>query len=603
MRQEIHSMNSGQTRTCQNCKAQFVIEPEDFQFYEKIQVPPPTFCLECRMVRRFVWRNERTLHKAKCGLCGADMFSMYRPESQFPVYCRECWYSDKWDPFAYGMAYDFSEPFFVQFQELMRRVPRLHLWQRNAVNTPYANFLGEAKNVYLAYSTVGSEEVYYSKNTDHSREIYDSLNTMDSERCYGNVFGTKNYETHLSFFTRSCLDSAFLFDCVNCKHCFMSANLRNKTYVIRNRQYSKEAYEAEMKDIDLQKHSVFSALATEFEELRRRSLHRYANIIKSVHATGDVLSNAKNAAYCFDAYDLEDCKYIFRTFSLKDCMDAMNTIQSELVYEYTSGGRNIRNTRFSKEAIDTLNDVDYTDHCASSTQLFGCIGVRNAEHCILNKRYTKEEYGTMRRKVIVHMNEMPYISRVTGDTGQATREIVYKYGEFFPLEFSPFAYNETAAQEYFPLEKDEALRRGYAWRDPDVRSPRVDVAARDLPDNLFDTGDDITQKTISCLHEGRCVEQCTMAFRVIPSECAMYRRVGLPLPRLCPNCRHYERSRMRNPLKLWHRQCACDYATYPNTTKHAHHPEGRCPNEFETSYAPDRKEIVYCESCYNSEVV
>ncbi|KKT07962.1 MAG: hypothetical protein UV85_C0003G0087 [Candidatus Nomurabacteria bacterium GW2011_GWB1_43_19] len=33
MKQEI--------KTCQNCKKDFMIEPEDFNFYEKIKVPPP----------------------------------------------------------------------------------------------------------------------------------------------------------------------------------------------------------------------------------------------------------------------------------------------------------------------------------------------------------------------------------------------------------------------------------------------------------------------------------------------------------------------------------------------------------------------------------
>ncbi|MFH1193084.1 MAG: hypothetical protein V1656_02080 [Candidatus Jorgensenbacteria bacterium] len=41
---------------------------------------------------------------------------------------------------------------------------------------------------------------------------------------------------------------------------------------------------------------------------------------------------------------------------------------------------------------------------------------------------------------------------------------------------------------------------------------------------------------------------------------------------------------------------------YTNTVPHIHG-GGKCPNEFETSYAPERKEIVYCESCYNAEVV
>jgi hypothetical protein len=41
-----------------------------------------------------------------------------------------------------------------------------------------------------------------------------------------------------------------------------------------------------------------------------------------------------------------------------------------------------------------------------------------------------------------------------------------------------------------------------------------------------------------------------------------------------------------NPPKLWHRKCM---------------KEG-CQNEFETSYAPERPEIVYCEKCYQQEV-
>jgi len=44
--------------------------------------------------------------------------------------------------------------------------------------------------------------------------------------------------------------------------------------------------------------------------------------------------------------------------------------------------------------------------------------------------------------------------------------------------------------------------------------------------------------------------------------------------------------KFRNPLRLWTRQCMR---------------EG-CPNTFETSYAPDRPEIVYCEQCYLKEV-
>jgi DNA-directed RNA polymerase subunit RPC12/RpoP len=69
-----------ETKICQNCKNDFIIEPDDFLFYEKIKVPPPTFCPECRMVRRMIWRNCRSLFKRECGSCGKSIISMYHKD-------------------------------------------------------------------------------------------------------------------------------------------------------------------------------------------------------------------------------------------------------------------------------------------------------------------------------------------------------------------------------------------------------------------------------------------------------------------------------------------------------------------------------------------
>jgi hypothetical protein len=40
---------------------------------------------------------------------------------------------------------------------------------------------------------------------------------------------------------------------------------------------------------------------------------------------------------------------------------------------------------------------------------------------------------------------------------------------------------------------------------------------------------------------------------------------------------------------------------YKNTATHFHGAEPSA-NEFETTYAPERPEIVYCEQCYNAEI-
>ena len=100
-----------ENKVCQNCKKDFVIEPDDFDFYEKIKVPPPTFCPECRTQRKLVFRNERTLYKRKCEKCNKDLISMYRQDGPMVVYCRDCWYSDSWNPMSYGKEPDFSTNF------------------------------------------------------------------------------------------------------------------------------------------------------------------------------------------------------------------------------------------------------------------------------------------------------------------------------------------------------------------------------------------------------------------------------------------------------------------------------------------------------------
>ena len=45
-----------------------------------------------------------------------------------------------------------------------------------------------------------------------------------------------------------------------------------------------------------------------------------------------------------------------------------------------------------------------------------------------------------------------------------------EWGEFFPIEISPFGYNETVAQEYFPLSKDDCGEQGWAWREDEETS-------------------------------------------------------------------------------------------------------------------------------------
>lgn len=549
-------------------------------------------------MRRYAWRNERTLYRTTCGGCKKSIFSSYSGEGALTVYCHECYNSDSWDGLNYGREYDFNRPFFEQAIELLRAVPQPNLWHVNSVNSQYSNGTKNAKDCYLSFSIVNSEEAFYCKNVDKSRQTFDCLNLMESERCYWGMFGSQNYDVYYSAFSRSCIDSAFLFDCVNSRHCFMSANLRNREYVFYGKQLTKEEYAAELGKINTGSYKVFQGLVADFKKLYAGALHKYSNTVKSVNSTGNVLSNVKNGKNCFEVFDSEDLRYVGRAFSLKDCMDTNNIAGAELIYEYTNGGDADRNLKLSVASNGALLDCTYIGWCKSSSNLFGCFGVRGKSYCILNKQYTKEEYEKLVPKIIEHMNTMPY----EGKVGR-----IYRFGEFFPIELSPFPYNGSVAQEYYPFSKEELLKRGYNYQEPEEKHPKIDTASTEVPDDIATVSDTILTQVIGCEHGGDCMHQCAGAFRLTPQELVFYRRAKLPVPRQCPNCRHYDRLQWRNPWKLWEGRCQCagvvsSNGKRQNASRHEHG-DNPCTNEFETSYAPNRPETVYCEQCYQAEVV
>ncbi len=590
-------------KVCQNCGALFTIDAQDFAFYEKIKVPPPTFCPECRMVRRLVIRNERTLYKRKCDLCGRDIISMYSGNKPFSVYCPDCWNSDKWSSLNYGRDFNFSKTFFEQYLQLQNVVPRLSLFNLNTIHSEYSNYVLDDKNCYLSFRTGFSENCFF---------VYYCLNGKDSFDCY---FIKKSELLYECFDARNCYNCQFLTDAENCLNCFYSydlkncsnclfcSNLRHKQYYVENRSVTKEQFQKIYDEIIDGSRIKREEAKEKFDSLyKKQSLHRYNKIIKSFGASGENILNCKNVSEVYIANDSENVRYCEDVEATRDAMDVKGPMNAELIYEGSCIDFSSR-IFFSSFCERNNYDIYYSSFCVKSHDCFGCISQKNGEYRILNKQYTKDEYEELVPKIIEHMNSMPYVDK---------KGRVYKYGEFFPPELSPFSYNETIAQEYFPLTKEQALSQGYSWKDREERNLQIDIKTEDLPDNIKDVNDSIINKIIECANahptsniQHQTFSNCTTAFKIIPQELAFYRKMNLPLPRLCPNCRHYERLKQRNPLRLWHRKCMCGGEAsgnvYQNTIPHFHK-DKPCPNKFETTYGPDRSEIVYCEACYKQEV-
>lgn len=576
-----------ETKQCQNCKKDFTIESEDFNFYEKIKVPPPTWCPECRAIRRLIWRNERSLYHNICAFSKKPIISMFSPETKLVVYDRDIWLSDKWDPFDYGVDYDFSRPFFEQFKELLQRVPLANLGNTNMVNTDYANHSLDLRNCFLVYASFVAENVLYSTGVVNVKDSLDLYKVMKSEQCYADVICGSIFNTHFSYDSDECINSMFLTSCLNLQNCLGCVNLRHKSHYIFNKEYTKGDYLKERAKYDFGSYEKLEKFKKDYGEFLATQPRRFASILKSVNVTGDNIMNSKNGRMMFDIFgEVEDSKYVCHVAQgLKNSYDVYGAgARAEFSYEGVDVGLD-----GSKQFFSALNhsclETHYTYMCYGAKFLFGCVGVRNHDYAILNKKYTKTEYEKILPKIIKHMSDVPYID---------AQGRVYKYGEFFPMEISPFAYNETIVQEYYPLDKQLVLDYGLKWKERKERDYKIEIKTKDLSDHIKDVDESMVGKVIECMHQGECNEQCTEAFKIRLEELQFYKAKNVALPRLCSNCRHYQRLKKRNPFKLWHRSCMCE--------NYSHDHNGKCKNEFETSYSPDRPEIVYCEKCYQQEV-
>jgi hypothetical protein len=562
-------------KNCQNCQKEFTIDSDDFGFYEKIKVPPPTFCPECRFIRRFATMNDRVFYKRTCDLTKKDIFSIFPEGTLFPVYETNAWYSDEWDPYQYGMDYDFSRPFFEQFRELENKVPHLALTKQGmSVNSPYTHRVHDLKNCYMLCRATKCNDSFYSYTLENVTDSSDCAWTRRSELCYECVTCERCYNTRFSQDSNDCRDSFFLYACRNCSNCVGCVNLINKEYCIWNQPYTKDEFLEKIKELKLNTFSGLAKFEKEFNEFRKKFPQKAIASIKSENVSGNFFLNCKNVRQSFDCVNVKDGKYLFSIFDAQDCMDFFEWgNKSELIYESGNCGINSSRLSFCLQCWMGAHDLLYCDSCPSSRYCFGCVGLKKGEYAILNKRYTKEEYETLVPKIIEQMKKIPYVDG---------KGIEYRFGEHFPGSLFSFAYNETIAYDFFPLTKEEVIAKGYTWKDRKKKDYKTTIDSSQLPEMIAEVGDSVLDEIINC---GEKDSQYSVgAYRITPGELAFYRRMDLPLPRVCFDVRHMRRVAKRPPFKIIKRNC------------------NKCNIEVETVYTESCAPIIYCEKCYQQEV-
>ena len=526
-------------KTCRKCNQPILITDDDQAFYKKMDVPEPTLCPGCRMQRRTAFRNERNLYKRKCDFSGKEILSIRPPTSKYKVYDQSIWWSDKWDPLEYGQDYDFDKPFFKQLQQLFKKVPQINLQNRNNENSDYCNDTSDMKNSYLCFNSETSENCYHlSSGGFNSKDCTDLFWCLSCELCYECAKVIGGYHCFWCFNCRNISDCYFSEDLRGCNNCFGCIGLRQKEYCIYNKQVPKEEFEKFINDFEFT-HSNIENAKQKVAELRLKIPCKNLQIQNSENCLGDFIEDSKNCIECFDLMNSENCKYVWDGI-VDNTYDCFNVgIDSSYLYECIGVYRS-NNLKFCIKCTGSF-DLSYCSLCFFSENSFGCTGLKHKKYCILNKQYTKEEYEELLPKIIEHMKS----------TGE--------YGEFFPVSSSPCGYNDSRAIDYFPLEKEEAVKQGFNWNE--YESPKPEGS----------------NTTIKCENDGKL-------FKIIPQELKFYKKHNLPIPNKCPDCRHSERKAQIQPRKLWTRRC---------------HKSGI---EIKTNFAPDCPEKVVSEKSYLEQV-
>lgn len=539
------------TKSCQNCVAPFEITDQDIAFYEEISptfankkflIPAPSLCPRCRCQRRLAFRNERHLYKRNCNGTGKPMLSVFAPDSGLVVYSPEYWWSDNWDALNYAQEFDFTQTFAQQFKKLYQKVPQVSLYNTNVENSTYTNHALNQKNCYLIFGSGNGEDNLYGKFIVNCKDVVDCLAVFSSELCYQAVSCEKCYSCRFLINCRNCQDCLMIEDCTGCKNCIACFGLRQKEYCIYNQPYTPDEYHQKAQEFLSLTDNKIENLSSKFQNLKSLLPHIAAHIYASENCSGDRVYNSKNCLNAFDCQNCEDCKYIsFSPNGLRsqDCdFSAPYGVQFCYNVNSTAGSKNSMVCYLAWDC----SEIYYSINCHHCSNLFGCVGLRHQKYCIFNKQYSENEYTQKVAQIIEHMEK--------------TKE----WGEFFPISVSPFVYNETIAQEYFPLKKAQELAK-------DSTPTYI------IPASIQEVPDDICQKVLIC-------EKTAKPYKIVPQELAFYRKMNLPIPKISPDARHFARLQHHKSYQLYSRACA------------------NCQSPIQTIYSPEGREIVYCDQCY-----
>ncbi len=493
-------------RTCTLTSKEFVISTAEQAHIAKFEslhpllqpgdIPLPTIHPTefLRQMQSYV--TLMALFDDKSCISGKPLITRYNPILGYKVCTTEEFWSDKVDNTSVGRPYDFSRPFFEQWNELLHECILQPLVQINCENSRYVDSSSSLRNCYLCFGMGESEDCLYCLKTRYplrNRDCVDCIGIVDCELCYSCVHCDRSYACQ---HCTDCQDSYQCFgstDLIGCKYCFGCIGLRQTEYAIFNEVVGKEAYEAFMLDANIGSYQLRTEYLQKCLAFVAKHIVEINTIKNSEESSGCYLDHCKNAYQCEFGENLEDCGWSTGAFG-KDIWRG-EVYQGELGYQSSvlSGRLGFCNS------INTGSENFYSYMIFGSNSCFGCAMLKQKSYCILNKQYSKEEYEELVPRIIAHMKS----------TGE--------WGQFLPGQYAPHLYEETQAGET-------------GGRRAEVRGQRLAADSIEglaaMPDHIKHVDlDAISQQTFRCVLTGK-------SFKMVMQEVRFYVAQNIPLPRV-----------------------------------------------------------------------
>lgn len=328
--------------------------------------------------------------------------------------------------------------FFDEFQALRERTPRIGIMNYEGVNSDFCNYCFRCKDSYLCAGSDYLEDCLYDYWCYHCIECLDCCYSYDCDLCYMCVDCRTCYNSDFCQDCRDCQNCAYCANCYGCVDCFGCVGLMHKKYCIFNRQYSSEEFINRLAALcQLPQHEIFA----QFDAIKTVDPVIFMHQTGSENVTGDYIVNSKNCLDCFDVTEARDSMYINNAINVSNCCDISFAGEESLrdCYQIMSGIA-LTNCNFMVQCTH-VNDSSYCEQCFYSHHLFGCVGLKNREFCILNEQYSEKKYHARVREIVDAM-------RTCGE-----------YGKWFD---SPFLYRDSKAYEIFGDDGMIGSPRGHA---------------------------------------------------------------------------------------------------------------------------------------------